>query len=257
LIDRWPGPLGVSFYLPKNAEQASSLVQIEAAMSTVIAKRAAINGPTIRYTLLLGVEDEPYPVNVLRNHAVRLSSTEFVLTADIDFLPSITLWKNFMSKYDHYSRLSKDTVFVVPAFASSQKKFELIPHTKNEIISAWRASTISWNTDKIRPHHIPTLYEKWFTATSDYPIVYRFWYEPYTILNVQNVPDYDERWKYYGFDKVQYNLELARMGYKFLVLGQDFIIHVAHDINPWVGVAQTLENELKNMINYYISNFGQ
>ena len=68
-----------------------------------------------KVTLVTGLETDNYPINVLRNLAIKSANTKYILLLDADFQPSPNLEKNFFSSI----QLIKDdekTAFVVPAF---------------------------------------------------------------------------------------------------------------------------------------------
>lgn len=52
-------------------------------------------------------------------------------------------------------------------------------------------------------------------------------FEPYVVVP-KNVPEYDERFVGFGWNKVSHILELDAQGYEFTVLPNAFIIHMPH-----------------------------
>lgn len=185
----------------------------------------------------------PYPHNVLRNAARNGVMTEFVFLIDVDVIPSVNLRDMFMeyayrnnmvgNKYlPPPNELKEDKrVFVVPTFEI--KKGYPIPTTKKALLGA--------NSDgKIRPFHnqtcwwchAPEEHEKWLKLPDPSPKklnagFYADWaksWEPFYIAR-RNVPLFDERFKQYGYDRIEQICELHLMGYDFIVLDKAFLIH--------------------------------
>ena len=53
------------------------------------------------------------------------------------------------------------------------------------------------------------------------------------IGNIEEMPFYDERFIYYGDDKVYYHHWMNLMGFKYFVLPDHFITHLWHKQSPW------------------------
>lgn len=82
--------------------------------------------------------DEPYPINALRNIALRDALTEYVFLSDADFVPSPDFQSIFARARQHASLSGKDQdklAFVAPAFEhlSSTKAEAVIPLTKYDL----------------------------------------------------------------------------------------------------------------------------
>jgi hypothetical protein len=78
-----------------------------------------------------------------------------------------------------------------------------------------------------------TDYESFKTASQDYAVEFQFFWEPYMVLSMRRAPLWDERFVYYGFDKVVYSYVLDKLDYHFTVLADHFIVHLPHPRDPW------------------------
>ena len=74
----------------------------------------------------------PYPVNFLRNLAKSVSDTDYILTIDIDMLPSGNLRNDFLKSKLVEKYHSNDVVFVVPIF---EIEYDVqMPQSKNDLL---------------------------------------------------------------------------------------------------------------------------
>lgn len=65
--------------------------------------------------IVVGAEDDEYPINTLRNLAIKNVNTRFMLLLDADFQPSPDIEKHFLSIEEKLNGTS-GYAFVVPAF---------------------------------------------------------------------------------------------------------------------------------------------
>lgn len=193
-------------------------------------------------------KDNEYPVNVLRNIALRNVATSHVMYVDIDFWPSDTLYHllNLPSVKKQWKNDSK-TVLVIPSFqicwsieaCIEENDFKLqMPHNADEIIS--------WMKQKNDEHHVSvfdpsnrgghgsTPYGMWIKMREgeimDLKCIKSNRYEPYMAFRLcDDIPPFQECFKGYGKNKMTQVMHMRRTGYKFKVLGGGFITHFPHD----------------------------
>lgn len=175
-----------------------------------------------------------YPNNILRNIAISYSKTEYILTLDIDMVPSEALRKQFVDfikcqKSD--KKASGDKVaYVVPCFESQTEVFPA--KSKQKLIDDWK-------NHKVRPFYAEicskcqkvTDYGKWQSSQMvDFMDVayYVDWedpWEPFYIAKRKSLPLYDHRFKQYGFNRISQVCELHVAGFRFAVLNNGFVVH--------------------------------
>ncbi|XP_077970904.1 beta-1,4-glucuronyltransferase 1-like isoform X2 [Styela clava] len=174
----------------------------------------------------------PFPHNILRNVARKGVITEFVLLIDIDTMPNLELrqeFNNFAYRHSLFGLLTEQTVFVVAAFEI--KKGIKMPSNKTELLSGIRTGTVrTFHNETCWWCHRSENFDLWrkIPQVSNLEVAfYADWdksWEPFYISH-RNVPLFDERFKQYGFDRIQQICELHIAGYKFAVLNNAFVVH--------------------------------
>ncbi|CAN8074785.1 unnamed protein product [Agarophyton chilense] len=179
--------------------------------------------------------DEPaLPINALRNVAIRLTETEFVLMLDVDMTPATISFECFRNDSGkHLSILLPEDVrriAVFPVFITqshhrpARDKEELLDQLNSGVGTIYCA-----NSQK------PNRIKRWYTTTEAVETFFTKDYEPYGIARRNLYPMYDERFSGYGFNKISWAVAAARWGYSFLVLEDAFVTHLNHVENSWVS----------------------
>jgi len=180
------------------------------------------------------VGDLAFPHNVLRNAARTGVLSEFVFLVDIDTIPNRGLREKFIefaTKGDLFGTNTSDLIaYVVPVFevkqgsASPIDKRQLLKGLIGETVRPFHNATCWWchraeNVDKWikipqRFNNLNTAFEAEWDKS----------WEPFYIAK-RIVPLFDERFKQYGFDRIQQICEMHVAGYKFVVLDNAFLTH--------------------------------
>ena len=219
MLERWSGPVSVALY---SQDVARDVKDIEPFLDRVDFH-------------IVGASQGLYPVNTLRNVALNNARTDFVILADVDFVPaegSYEAAKAFVADLIAGGRHAEKKVYVLPAFEidgadqTVPKDFEALQKMGPRIHQV--------HIDKGRDiAHKYTDYARWMRATSPYKAAYQFPYEPY-VLAPRFIPRYDVRFFGYGNDKASHNYELNAAGFEFFVLPRQFVVHVSHPQGSWV-----------------------
>lgn len=260
----WSGPISAAVYV-KDEDEELPIIDELVDSSEPVRKFVDFH--------ILYANKTRYPVNNLRNMALVNSRTSWILILDADFVTSQNM-HDYLSEIGQKDRLSNDKkqVFVVPAFSSDLRPHKL-PKTKSDLLRAVSSRTVIPVNEKICPKcHGPTDYRRWYDATEPYKALYRWIYEPYLMMNKDQLSElFDERLKGYGFDKNSHVFTLATSGYDFVVLPEPFVIHLNHETADWDG-GNLLEQQFeslkivcdilpsskdKNGLNPEISYFGE
>jgi glycosyltransferase-like protein LARGE len=134
------------------------------------------------------------------------------------------------------------TAFVVPAFQYFGKN---IPTQKEELQIMFKNSDASGfhmhtykaghNATGILEKHQVLLgdFTKWFEMDDTYEITYLKGFEPYIIARRDLIPNYDERFSGYGYNKISFIYEIFIMGFKFVVLPNVYVVAEKHPESPW------------------------
>lgn len=246
----WPGPIAASVVC-HHRRDVDKLLAMVGALSVEEQRRFAFSyweQPSFG-------TDFSYPANFLRNKALEQVATRFALLVDIDFVPSANL----------YAALLRATE-ALPATATSSSPrlialaiaaFEVGPDTPRQLlaqvvgskaglmaaIAAGKAkpvlqedvlprSVVEYNPS----HYMFFDYERWYNATEPYqrPIL-RWDHEPYLVVPLDEpcLPAYDERFFYRGNDKFEYTQHLHALDFSFLVLPNEYIVHLWHPAAAW------------------------
>lgn len=155
-----------------------------------------------------------YPNNLLRNVALSEVHTDYVMVIDIDMLPSVGLHQSFTG-FLHSFALSTDsfsqTVFIIPAFEILQHVDT--PVNKETLLTLWQQGSVRpfyhelcWRCQR------QTDYNSWRNLTlssgstaTEIKVAYEVeWKDPWEpfYIGPTNVPNYDERFKQYGFNRI-------------------------------------------------------
>ncbi|CAB3996446.1 Hypothetical predicted protein [Paramuricea clavata] len=178
-----------------------------------------------------------YPNNLLRNTAKQGVASQYSLVVDIDMKPNQNLYTDFMNfarknnLFDGGNSFYNDkSVFVLPAFEINSKKTDDMPKDKSQLISLL-------DNGAVRPFYYdicwkcqrPTDYEKWRSlAGEDMDVGYEIkWQDPWEpfFISPRSAPDYDERFKQYGFNRISHACELHVASYRYFILDQGFLVH--------------------------------
>ena len=125
LCNQWKGPISLSLYLSDaEADQLVKFVQ----NSAVLSKRK-----TISYHVVYK-ESDFYPINYLRNVALKFVNTSYVFLSDIDFLPSADSYALLKKASTHLFEEDSKRALIVPAFETQRYRLDDFPRTKADVI---------------------------------------------------------------------------------------------------------------------------
>uniref|UniRef100_A0A7S0J5T3 Glycosyltransferase-like protein LARGE2 n=1 Tax=Calcidiscus leptoporus TaxID=127549 RepID=A0A7S0J5T3_9EUKA len=236
LVKRWGGAISIAVYVVTEKE-----IKLHRKRLAKIGRQPGSSIIEVRGRLSDG-----YPINALRNVALKAVRTSHFLLSDIDLWPSVDSYNEILA---HGSALTAEThtALVLPAFefATSTPKDELsrikvreavakeLPETFGQLRECFRVGKpprcriFKSSTDT----HLSTSYDRWWRASERYRIscFHSLRYEPYLVLPSRNsTPMFDERFLGYGKNKIQWIQHLRLSGFSFHVLPQAFVIHCPH-----------------------------
>ncbi|XP_022240712.1 LARGE xylosyl- and glucuronyltransferase 2-B-like isoform X1 [Limulus polyphemus] len=253
----WEGAVSIAVFLPAFGKKDEARVLSERNMVSKFIEHHNLEKRG-QVTIVVGnCTSENYPINTLRNIAIREVKTEFLLLLDVDFQPSADLQSNALRTIRSWPTVDK-TAFVVPGFEfrGKLKENSFLPRTKSELVRS-----IFQKNHKIQPvkyrrgrGHTLTNYRKWYKEEKSYILgSFDDMYEPYVLLkNTPSLPLYDERFRGYGMDKITYIMELCAAGYQFVVLPDVWITHLPHPRNPLLGkLMSDAEFKLRNRMQRF------
>lgn len=218
ICKHWEGPISLALYM-SDAEAQQFLRYAQA--SEVLKNRKNV-GYHIVYK-----EGQFYPVNLVRNVALKNANTPYVFLTDVDFLPMYGLYDYLRRSVVQLDMAHTKKALVVPAFETLRYRLSF-PKSKAELLSMLDMGTLYTFRYHVWPKgHAPTNYAKWRTATTPYKVEWEPDFEPYVVVR-RDCPEYDQRFVGFGWNKVSHVLELDAQEYDLMVLPNAFMIHMPH-----------------------------
>ncbi|XP_076034758.1 beta-1,4-glucuronyltransferase 1-like isoform X2 [Oratosquilla oratoria] len=257
----WQGPVSVAVFVLSNEVPASvqAFLQLQKCFSAVrenvtFSLVFPLNSPTSPHVvptagtvpchLILGSEDQnsynfhgiQYPNNLLRNTAIKVVRSQFMLVLDVDMQPNENLHHAFLNYAKHNDLYKKATtehkmVWVVPSYEVKEEMD--VPRNKESLLELLESGDarpfyqeMCWKCQKYTDY---TAWEKATVVDSSkvrplYEVLWRDPWEPFYIAPT-DIPHYDERFRQYGFNRISQVCELHVSGYGFQVLDSAFVVH--------------------------------
>ncbi|GBG33599.1 LARGE xylosyl- and glucuronyltransferase 1 [Hondaea fermentalgiana] len=204
--------------------------------------------------------DEPYPINALRNLGLSAVETEFALLLDADLLPG----GDFVRALQHGLQVANEdeltgsmgVLHVLPAFEENRPsrghsicRKAARATSKTSLNSLVRRGLVAPYKAVHQPRaHGATDVAQWLRDREEgarpYEVEAVAQYEPYVVVRIQDLGGgggtgarhislFDERFEGYGWNKVAMISELIRLGFRFLVLQEAWVVHCAHEKSSW------------------------
>ena len=242
---RWQAPISAAVLLPPGATLASALDGREFEPHVTLLPLASTDA------------NASYPINRLRNLAIRSVRTTHFIVLDVDLWPSHDLHAAAMGAPAHLLR-SKYAALVVPAFelalapppagdaaaAASffEAAFDRVPSTLAELRDCLDLGECQHFYRHQSPEtHATTPYKEWWQASErsarptpqleplPIPCFKNARYEPYVVLpNLPSTPIYSEAFTGYGKNKIELVTHLRFAGFRFYALPHAFVTHMPH-----------------------------
>lgn len=229
MSSHWNGPISCSVLC------FGDIKQVEEDILKAIETWPPRSEPITFHIVIEERNDDPYPTNIMRNFAMNHARTDYVLILDADFVPNPNAWESilvWLEKRDGILALDSKRAFIVPAFecipSGDQESIpvEDLPRTKENLIKDLSEGWIQpFHLESWPRGHSPTNFGKWYSASKPYGIIWEPRFEPYVIVNRNEVPQFWEGFVGFGYNKLSFIMELHIAGYHFHVLPDVFIIH--------------------------------
>ena len=263
-IQRWNGLVSAAVYVTSRLELHQALELCHEEKNRLATEQLAIHFYMEKPTS--GNPLQEYPHNVLRQMALHHAPTDFVLTADADFVTApdasqqlhqffretkrtITTKKNQTMSTSLWEKLLSRHLLVVPAFEGhvpvdesklllkgegAQMLDQALPRNKLQVQSFVQDRKVTpFHVDMFPADHGATNFDKWLTINAtqrspSYPIDYTVRFEPYVVAWKVGLPSYWPTFRGFGFNKWTLFAEAYLAGYNFEVLKCDvcFVTHV-------------------------------
>lgn len=217
LAKYWDGPMSLTLYITDP--------EVQECNNFISNSKMLQDRMNIAYHIVFK-DGEYYPINLLRNVALRNVNTPYVFLADIDFISMKDLYYIIKNQIRTIKNLDKKAL-IVPAFETQRYKSR-IPKNKQQLLKMLDIKEIfPFRHDVWAAGHSPTNYTKWRTSFTMYKVDWQPDFEPYIVVK-SDVVSYDQSFMGFGWNKVSHIMELNAQGYEFFVLPNCFIMHKAH-----------------------------
>ena len=219
----WEGPMSIAVFA--NDSEVSHLHDLIQSSPVISSRR------NIAYHIVYKEGNfSYYPINPLRNVALKNSHTEYVFLNDVDFLPSFGLYHHLRDMVKQYEM--SHSVLVVPAFETFEDpKTFVFPNNKTQFTKMVMEDRVfQFHYKQYILGHAPTNYPKWMEAKYNYEIKWHLGYELYLVAS-RNITPFDNRFVSRHFNKVSHTEELYYQHYKFYVIADGFILHLPYSLS--------------------------
>ncbi|KAM4747639.1 xylosyl- and glucuronyltransferase LARGE1 isoform 3-T3 [Rhinophrynus dorsalis] len=218
ICKHWEGPISLALYL-SDAEAQQFLRYAQGS-------EVLLNRRNVGYHIVYK-EGQFYPVNLLRNVAMKHVSTPYMFLSDIDFLPMYGLYESLRKSVIQLDMKTTKKALIIPAFETLRYRLSF-PKSKAELLSMLDMGTLfTFRYHVWTKGHAPTNFAKWRTATTPYRVEWEADFEPYVVVR-RDCPEYDRRFVGFGWNKVAHIMELDAQEYEFTVLPNAYMIHMPH-----------------------------
>lgn len=254
MLASWDGPLAVAIYLVDETDAATLDDHLKSSARSPVWDRVSL--VVVKPDFSVGEEALltrlRYPINRLRNLALSVAPSAYVLVVDVDFVPSPGMHSILSSRgvplIEHTSSLNsrsptlRKTAVVIPTFALSPAFDGRYPNSTRELEALVTSDPPVATLTDLNAGHGPTLPSLLFSDTTSpvppaslnadaldpaasYQVCYEPQWEPYYLLARASHPLYDERFTDQGGDKQSHALVLNALGYEFRVARDVWVVH--------------------------------
>lgn len=234
LTREWSGPISATIWVP--------VTEVKNAMKYLI--QTIYPRDRVDIHLVVQRDTKPYPINVLRNVAIKNARTDLVFLLDLDFIVSYGFYEKLKND-QHYEHIWENSAakhaFVIPAFEfisgrpcqasyhkqeSQHKGCYQFPTEKKDIKKLISHGSVSRFHSNLEGH-LFTNNARWLESAKPYYVHWGEWYEPYLLVRKSQIDFdwFDERFFDRGRNKCIFSFELYARGFRFVVLPHEFVIH--------------------------------
>nr|CDS27883.1 glycosyltransferase protein LARGE2 [Hymenolepis microstoma] len=214
----WEGPMSLTVYI---TDREATILAEYLESSPVLSSR---NNICIH---LVFQEGSYYPINALRNVAIRYSETKHIFIIDFDFIPKPGLYASFLDLLSSTIENTTKVAYIVPAFETFNSQLDF-PSTKKELLQHIASEVVKpFRIDVWQAGHLATNYSHWYSSDVAYDVTWDTDFEPYVLIN-REFGQFDENFVGFGWNKVSFFMLLDALDFKFIVIPDVFIIHFPH-----------------------------
>ena len=227
----WNGPISVALLLLREGIQS-----IKQLTQELVHKYYASKFLHQNVAIHLILEDDlneqdstQYPVNFLRNVALKFGRTSHVFLVDTDISPGFSerqAWKWMDEAKVEFRSEENDNclrcAFISPVF-DVKTRDAVMPASKKELLAKLKEEKDKFEKYMGSSHNM-VKYGKWHAENKAYRVFHSEHQEPYFIVP-RDAPLMNDLFEGYGRDKTVYINELEQLRYTFVVLAESFLLN--------------------------------
>ena len=163
IIKQWDGPISFAIYLSDTEVQS-----LEAKLKEIEELNIRNN---IEIHLVYSDDSILYPMNRLRNIALRYVSTDYVYNLDVDLVPVADAYSTLENLFSIKKFNLTKRALVIPAFGEIEKLNETysFPKNKKELLELWDSKILEpYGISGFRNSHSATNIHRWRNASAVY-----------------------------------------------------------------------------------------
>nr|CDS15723.1 glycosyltransferase protein LARGE2 [Echinococcus granulosus] len=213
----WDGPMSLAVYI---TDREVEIIREYLDSSVFFTSRENID------IHLVFQEGSYYPINALRNTAIKYANTAYIFIVDFDFVPKPHLRTYFQRTLASANKIER-VAYIVPAFETFYTQLAF-PTTKWRLLQTVASGVVKpFRIDVWQAGHLATNYSHWYKTEMPYEVKWDADFEPYVLIR-RGHGQFDEHFVGFGWNKVSFFMLLDALDFKFVVLPNAFIIHFPH-----------------------------
>ena len=247
----WNGPISAALLMLREGKQ-SIQQQMKELTQKYYASKFLSHYVAIHLILQDDLNEEDssrYPVNFLRNVALKFASTSHVFFVDADISPGFSerqAWGWMVkTKFEFRSEENRNCLkcaFIAPVF-NVKVKDAVLPVSKKELLVKLEEEKDNFSSFNGVSHKMVN-YGKWRTQNKPYDVTHYEHQEPYFIVP-REAPLMNDLFQGYGRDKTVYIKELERLRYTFIVLAESFLLNKLDPVGTKTIMSRSRGMELR------------
>eukprot|EP00871_Galdieria_phlegrea_P003819 jgi/Galph1/4438/GphlegSOOS_G3103.1 len=168
-----------------------------------------------------------FPINRLRNVALKHIQTEYVCVLDVDTFPSSCMFSVFPQLIERDPLLlpiDHPRCLVLTNWLIDRRKEPQLPRFHEQIKAKYNHTVVPY----CKASQSAISFQRWLHEKQPFFVSFQPNFEPYCIMRTNTFIPFDERFTGYGFNKVAWTIDASIQGVEFLVDNRFFLFHQDH-----------------------------
>lgn len=234
LLDVWDGPVSAAIYFPFPSDVGDLRGRLGRLSWPFVTPRLRIVLVKPSFDPATTQHRLRYPINRLRNEALKGLETPFSISSDIDFLPSPLLVSALTTDIPAFLCRRPGTAVVVHSFRPlAVSGSERVDSAVERFAAHWWRKKPHSGVPDINAGHGPAMRHLAARPTLTwFEVLYEPQFEPYLVVSSRTEPTFDERFCDQGGDKQSRLASMNAAGWKFFGVSGGYLMHASKDDVP-------------------------